>query len=120
MTCAFYYTIIINDITNDDVTIVTAVFAAYGLNPESDEDCISTSEVITLPSSTSNDAFHDEFADAVWSAIGRYVPLEMSHTYVEEPECFVRFDEEQYAEWRLQGEENENTETSAPPGAHAN
>jgi len=117
MTARFYYTIITDELTVNDIETVAEVYRAYGLQPDNDSDSVSVSTVVTLPSSSSTEAFHDEFSDAVWSAVGRYVPIHFSHTYVEEPETYIRLGQDEYAQWQKGEDSHENIKTRPSSGA---
>ena len=106
MGIAFQYSIIVNGYKSEDADAVVEVFRSYGLSPVTDKDSVSTFETITLPDGKSDDAFNEEFADAVWHAIGYFAGIQFAFTYVEEPDEFVRFDRSDYDRWNSKKEKS--------------
>ena len=120
MSTRFYYTIVCDELKDNDIKTVAEVYRAYDLQPDTDSDSVSVSTVINLPSSSSTDAFHDEFADTVWSAVGQFVPIQFSHTYVEEPEQYIRLGQEEYAQWQKGEDSHGNIKTRPASDADTN
>ena len=103
MGIAFQYSIIVNGYKKDTDAIVE-VFRSYGLSPVTDKDSVSTFETITLPDGKSDTAFNEEFADAVWHALGHFAEIQLAYTYVEKADEFVRFDRSEYDRWNSRKE----------------